>query len=113
VDIPEPLKTFLNEFLANIPNKDYIFPGSIKGKSYGQGYMTRKHKIFLERFGFDDRHTLFSWKHTGVVMAYKAGVYFKNIQLQCRHHSIEMTENYLKSLGLYNNEAFLMKMPSL
>ena len=113
VDIPEPFKPVLNKFLADINEKDYIFPGRIKDKTLGEYHMTRIHKSFLIRFGFDDRHTLYSWKHTGIVMAYKAGVDIKSIQRQCRHHSIEMTDNYLKSLGLYNNEAFLMKMPSL
>jgi len=75
--------------------------------------MIKKHKHFLEKLGFDDRHTLYSWKHTGVVKAYLAGVDIKSLQRQCHHHSIEMADNYLKSLGLYNNEVFLMKMPGL
>jgi integrase len=48
-----------------------------------------------------------------VVKAYNAGVDIKSIQRQCRHTSIDMTDNYLKSLGLYYNEAFLLKMPVL
>lgn len=43
---------------------------------------------------------LYSWKHTGNVNAYLAGVDIKSIQSQNRHHSLEMTEIYLKSLGL-------------
>jgi len=54
-----------------------------------------------------------SWKHTGVVNAYKAGVDIKSIQRQCRHTAIDMTDNYLKSLGLYDNEEFLLKMPGI
>ncbi|MEM6342529.1 MAG: tyrosine-type recombinase/integrase [Bacteroidota bacterium] len=44
--------------------------------------------------------TLYSWKHTGNVNAYLAGVDIKSIQSQNRHHSLEMTEVYLRSLGL-------------
>lgn len=113
VDIPEPFKQVLKDFLANIPEKNYIFSGRDDGKPIAADIMTRIHKTFLKRLKFDDQHTLYSWKHTGVVMAYKAGVDIKSIQRQCRHHSIEMTDNYLKSLGLSNNEAFLLKMPCL
>jgi len=113
VDIPEPFIPVLEEFLANINDKDFIFPGRIKDKPVAADIMTRTHKTFLNRLGFDDQHTLYSWKHTGVVQAYLAGVDIKSIQRQCRHSSIEMTDNYLKSLGLYNNEAFLLKMPRI
>ena len=113
VDIPEPLKPVLKEFLVNLEDNEYLFPGKFKDTHISAGFMTRLHKEFLKRFGYDDRHTLYSWKHTGVVQAYKAGVDIKSIQRQCRHYGIEMTDQYLKSLGLYNNEQFLLKMPEM
>ena len=113
VDIPSPFYPALINLLSHSDKRSHIFPGTQEGKPIAQNTMTSLHKTFLQKLGFDNRYTLYSWKHTGVVMAYKAGVDIKSIQRQCRHHSIEMTDNYLKSLGLYNNEAFLMKMPSL
>ena len=113
VDIPEPLKPVLEEYLKTIPDKEYIFPGTRQGMPMGECYMRLVHKNFLDRLNFDNRHTLYSWKHTGVVQAYNAGVDIKSIQRQCRHHSIEMTDQYLISLGLYNNEQFLLKMPEM
>ena len=113
VDIPEPFRPVLDEYLKTIPDKGYIFPGKKNNKPVGECYMRLLHNKFLKCLNYDSRHTLYSWKHTGVVQAYNAGVDIKSIQRQCRHHSIEMTDNYLKSLGLYQNEAFLLKMPSL
>lgn len=50
--------------------------------------------------------TFYSWKHTGVVMYWKEikDIYFMMRQL--RHHDIETTMIYLKSLGQMPNEAF-------
>jgi len=61
---------------------------------------------YIDALDMDNRHTLYSWKHTGVVTAYNAGVDIKSIQRQCRHSAREMTCNYLKSLGLYDNKNF-------
>jgi len=57
-------------------------------------------------------YTLYSWKHSGVVAAYNAGVDIKTIQSQCRHQSLEQTDIYLKSLGLGINKA-INKIPGL
>lgn len=74
--------------------------------------MSRKHSEFLKKVGIADK-TLYSWKHSGVVRAYKAGVDLKAIQMQCRHHSIEQTDTYLKSLGFQENTAFKFGMPEI
>lgn len=57
-------------------------------------------------------YTLYFWKHSGVIAAYKAGVDIKTIQSQCRHHSLEQTDIYLKSLGLGVSQA-MNKIPEL
>lgn len=49
---------------------------------------------------WDGELTLYSWKHTGNVRAYEAGVDILTIQEQNRHHNLAMTEVYLRSLGL-------------
>lgn len=48
--------------------------------------------------------TLYSWKHIGVVRAFQAGLNIKLLQELLRHHSLEMTDIYLKSLGLTINK---------
>ena len=72
--------------------------------------MTRTHKTFLKRLGFDDQHTLYSWKHTGVVQAYLAGVDIKSIQRQCRHSSIEMTRRYARLTDNTRREEYFRAM---
>ncbi len=76
--------------------------------------MSDRHRTLLKslNLGGGD-YTLYSWKHTGVVTAYQAGVDIKSIQFQCRHYSLEMTDRYLKSLGLFKNNEIFEKMPEL
>jgi integrase len=45
-------------------------------------------------------YTLYSWKHTGAVNAHLSGVGIKQLQLMLRHSTVQMTDIYLKSLGL-------------
>lgn len=61
----------------------------------------------VEKLKMKKNFTLYSWKHTGVVNAYHAGIDIKSIQMQCRHHSIQQTDTYLKSLGFTDNEEIL------
>jgi site-specific recombinase XerD len=112
LDIPSPFMNFLEKIDFFKDKKGYLFTNKT-GLPVSKNVMTSRHKDFIDNLEMDNRHTLYSWKHTGVVKAYKAGVDIKSIQRQCRHTSIDMTDNYLKSLGMYNNEEFLLKMPGL
>lgn len=99
----------------------------IKGRNPGEFLLTRndgslplsknvlgdRNRKVLEGLELKGQYTLYGWKHTGVVEAYKNGVDIKSIQLQCRHSSVGMTDIYLKSLGLYLNKAILQSMPTL
>ena len=61
----------------------------------------RRHQKALEKLGLLQKgYTLYSWKHTGAMNAYRAGVGLKGLQSMLRHSSIQMTDIYLKSLGL-------------
>jgi integrase len=61
----------------------------------------RRHEKALEQLGLLEKgYTLYSWKHTGAVNAYRAGVGIKELQSMLRHSSIQITDIYLKSLGL-------------
>ncbi|MFA6923581.1 MAG: tyrosine-type recombinase/integrase [Bacteroidales bacterium] len=114
LDIPAPLFDSLKiSKILKGKNNYYLFCGKTQEIPVSKNVMSRRHRIIIDELGFGSNYTLYSWKHTGVVQAYNAGVDIKSIQRQCRHSSIEMTDNYLKSLGLYENEAFLMKMPKL
>ena len=76
--------------------------------------MYERHKKILKELDLWGKdYTLYSWKHTGVVSAYKARIDIKSIQLQCRHYSLEQTDIYLKSLGLYKDRDVFDLMPEL
>jgi integrase len=112
VDISSQFLDYLNGIRFFEDKKGLLFKNK-SGNHLGKNTITARHKRVIDKLGLDSRHTLYSWKHTGVVKAYNAGVDIKSIQRQCRHKSIDMTDNYLKSLGLYDNENFLQKMPGI
>jgi integrase len=113
--IPDALlQHYLNQGFDKLNGELFLFgaDGKASLKPIGNNWMNRKHSQFLDKLNITGK-TLYSWKHTGVVAAYNAGVDLKSIQLQCRHHSIEQTDIYLKSLGFQENTAFKNGMPSL
>ncbi len=112
VTIPPAFIPALEELTISKTSSEYLFPGKTVD-CIGKNTMSDRHKKLLERFEFKHNHTLYSWKHTGVVDAYRAGIDIKSLQLQLRHHSLEETDTYLKSLGMYTNKAILTKMPSI
>ncbi len=63
-------------------------------------FWSRHHLIMLRQLKYSSNYNLYSWKHTGVCRAYKAGIGLKELQLQLRHHSLDMVKVYLESLGI-------------
>jgi integrase len=98
--------------LDKLPADWYIFgrdliPGELP---YGRNAVTSRHSVALKALKFSTSHTLYSWKHTGVVAAYRAGIDLYAIMRQLRHSSLDQTATYLKSLGLVRNTEFAGKM---
>ncbi len=93
------------------PN-DYLFGSGLKTCStkYSRNSVTRIHKEALTACKISKEFTMYSWKHTGVISAYKAGIDLFSIMRQLRHHSLTQTQIYLKSLGLQPNIEFGSKM---
>jgi site-specific recombinase XerD len=113
INIHDGLIDTLIDLIKNKVSKDYLFPGE-NGNPISKNRMTDRHRVFLKDLEMNDGdHTLYSWKHTGVIQAYEAGVDIKSIQLQCGHSSVAETDNYLKSLGLYNNQDIILRQPAL
>jgi hypothetical protein len=76
----------------------------------GRNSMRDKFKALVKPLGYGSEYTLYSFKHAGVVKAYKSGIDLKSLQRQGRWHSIEMVDKYLKSLGLTENTGFTSVM---
>lgn len=81
----------------------YLFSTGIKPGKYELSKQVpfRRHEKALRNLGLLEKgYTLYSWKHTGAVNAYRAGVGIKELQSMLRHSSVQITDIYLKSLGL-------------
>jgi integrase len=72
-----------------------------------------KHHNILRELNFRSGYTLYSWKHTGVVMAHQSGVNAKELKDQLRHHSLDMVDIYLKSMGLDDFHNIRKKFPGI
>jgi integrase len=116
VTIPEPLIPILEALQINNQNAE-LFAFSVDGcpgeKPVSDNYFNKQYKRIKTALNLPDDCTLYSWKHTGVTMAYKNGVDIKSIQMQCRHANINQTDVYLKSLGFLENESFRVGIPEI
>lgn len=88
------------EFIDKMKPNQYIFPSKRMGKCIGRNTFTKKHNKALKTVGINGNYSLYSWKHTGVVKSVKNGIYIKDLQLQLRHSSLDMVNEYLKDLGI-------------
>ncbi len=77
-------------------------------KKIGSGF-----RKVLDKLGYSKDYTLYSWKHTGVVKAWKAGMSQASIQTQMGHTNTASFQAYIKSLSLLENKEFVEKMPDL
>lgn len=64
----------------------------------------RHHDALIAANLYNGELTLYSWKHTGVVNAYRAGASIEWLQKHLRHSDLKDTVVYLKSLGLMLDE---------
>jgi integrase len=103
--------------LHNYNPEDLLFtklgtpgPDSLK---WSENYFTFKHREVADRLGYGADYVLYSWKHTGVVDLYRAGVKERYIMQQSGHRDMESFGKYLRSLGLYTNEELVSKAPEL
>lgn len=116
VSIPKPLLKAILERELHLKNQQYYvfgYGGTVNSVPYSKDVFNRRHKKITRAMGMSDRYTLYSWKHTGVCDAVKAGVNIKQLQLQLRHADLETTDVYLKSLGISDFSDIQDKFPTL
>ena len=112
VTIPEVFASELNKSGIFKTDNEYVFQSKNGIKPVSKNVMGYRYRQLVKKLKLSKDYTLYSWKHSGVVSAYNAGVDIKTLQKQCRHHSLEQTDTYLKSLGLDENKA-INKIPEL
>jgi integrase len=98
--------------IAGRDGNEYIFSLKPGNRSMlPENFMSAAHLAILRGLKYGKDFTLYSWKHTGVVFHYRAGVDIKSLQTQLRHASLMETDIYLKSLGLFTNTEIEDKSP--
>ncbi len=113
-----------NDFLALLwskyelnkyPLDYYIFTTKRKPglKPIGKNYFWTRFDAARKRLNIPMDYKFYGFKHTGAVAALKAGADIKDIQHQMGHSSIEITDEYLKSMVGYESEFFKKKMPGI
>lgn len=113
VTIPQAFRPALEPLMLRRPT-EYVFPSPLDAsKPVGGNTMTRKHRKYLDELGFGPDYKLYSWKHTGAVACVRAGVGLKQLQIQLRHHSLEMVDKYLRQLGVWDLDDLETKFPEL
>jgi site-specific recombinase XerD len=114
VIIPDGLRQLLEEFKILEYNGDFFIfgnggePGPVP---YSKHYSTKRFKPHLDAIGFTGGQTLYSWKHTGAIKLYQATKDMKKVQRQCRHWSITETDNYLRDLGMFEDDEVEFNFP--
>lgn len=103
------------EWLQDYPNNYYVLSKSEKPglEQISTKWLNDKHHKVLDDLKIRGRYAFYSWKHTGAVKAVKAGINLKDLQMQLRHHSLDMVNEYLKNLGVMDSEDLKNKFPTL
>jgi integrase len=116
VRISQHFKAYLAELdLPKYSPEHYVFGYNLVTgpKPVQKNQANLMHNRIARALGFGGEYTLYSWKHTGVVLHYRKGIDIKTLQAQIGHRSIQETDTYLKSLGLYENTEIEDKSPAI
>lgn len=100
------------EHLKGKSSTELIFPGK-NGRPLGRNTMCSRHRKMLQDLGFSEEFKLYSWKHTGAVMAVKAGIGVKELQMQLRHHSLDQVNEYLRQMGVWDMDKLRNNFPEI
>ncbi|MHB1277260.1 MAG: tyrosine-type recombinase/integrase [Bacteroidia bacterium] len=119
VMITPTLQSYLDRLhLHKYPSDYYVFgfPNLTPSPTYYPGAVVasryeRRILRLLKLNGMD--YTLYSWKHSGVVAAKRAGLADASIILQGGWKDIASYQKYLRSLGLEGNSEFSKQFPDL
>lgn len=112
--------TFLDLLLSKYefhtyPDDHYVFTLSGKPgeKPIGKNYFGFHFDKVRTDLNLPKDYKFYSFKHTGAVAALKAGADIKEIQHQMGHSSVQITDEYLKSMVGYESEFFKKRMPGI
>lgn len=101
--------------ISQYPKEYYLFseqkePGI---KPVGINYFGKRYKAIRQRLGFNGEHKLYHWKHTGTIEATKTIKNIKDLQMQARHHSLDMFDRYLRAMNVADSEDLRYNFPTI
>jgi integrase len=101
--------------LQNFDKGLYVFgPNGMPGeRPMGKNTMRNRFNVHREKLGLSTEYKFYSFKHTGAVMASNAGVPLKDIQMQMRHHSLDVTDKYLRKMKGIDSDALKNRFPGI
>lgn len=117
VTIPTPFYHYLKEInIQSYPSDYYVIakggkPGTVQ---VAVNYLSKVHQRYVRACNLDDGlQKLYSWKHTGIKALIDAGVGLPYIQQQCRHHSLDMLQKYVRKIGAYDTTMIQDRFPTI
>ena len=115
--IPDAFKqVIVDSGIMSYPLSHYVFSalGHPSEKPASRNVFSRQHQKVVKLLAMDWRiYKLFSWRHTGVVWAWKAGIDLVQLQMQLGHTEITTTMEYLKNLGLHDLAKLKANFPAI
>lgn len=116
VGIPEILYEELMACeLHKYPSDNYFcskefYPGEIE---IAPTRIAEAWRVYANSVGLPVSKKIYHLKHTGVGRAVDKGINLRDIQLQIRHSSLDITEKYLRQFRTKVSSDFMNKMPGL
>ncbi|MCX6266194.1 MAG: site-specific integrase [Bacteroidetes bacterium] len=113
VQIPNALVPVLKKLDLNYPGDYFVFTRHlVRGtKEAAPTRMAGYWRKFANEFGI--KKNIYSLKHTGAGMAIENGINLRDLQLQLRHWSLEMTQVYLDKFKRRPSEKLANDFPDL
>lgn len=101
--------------VRNAPAHYFLIGGNGKpsATSVSANYFTERHRKIRIALELPDIYTLYCWKHTGVTDTYRHTLDIEFVSRQCRHSSLDMTQKYLRGLGLLREYPLKDHLPDL
>jgi integrase len=113
VQIPNALVPVLKKLDLNYPGDYFVFTRHlVRGtKEAAPTRMAGYWREFADHYGI--KKNIYSLKHTGAGMAIENGINLRDLQLQLRHWSLEMTQVYLDKFKRRPSEKLAREFPDL
>jgi integrase len=116
IAIPDALKAYIAPMCLYQYDANFYLVGRDglpSSEPVPTNWWSRHHLEMLRTLNYSERYNFYSWKHSGVCHAYRNGMDLRELQVQLRHHSLEMVAIYLKSMGANDMPSARSKAPKI